>query len=452
MSNLLQSAPKNMLYNLQAVPAIEVKSALRRFDATIASGFTGGGQNEARIPISSMDAFLDTNKSYLFFNVAVATAAASIDFTAGSFIDRLEIQSNGRTLWRADRYALYHNLRKAYNSDVADVEKLNSSEGSRGLITQLTAAAFAQHGIENVGVGGLGEEIGAGESRNYCIDLECGLLHNDLKKALPQGSNMEIVVRFNQNNQAICAHTGAPTWTINNVRFYSHSYQVLNAEAENFYNQMRAQGAVSWSGDYLKTYINELPAAATTHTLQINDRSLSAKCMITCVRQNGFAGLAKATNSTPQLSISGGGAITQYEYMIAGSPVPSSGPIDVETLAAGQNLGRAYEEAVKCLVDNGESHGKSFVGKAAFAGAFNTIDANKSTLLSYSKGIVCVDLRKMDDMSLRMKGIDTASSAAPNNVRITHTALTSGAADATTFVVADALWSLQSNGEITVSV
>ena len=263
---------------------------------------------------------------------------------------------------------------------------------------------------------------------------------------------MEIVVRFNQNNQAVCAHTGAPTWTINNVRFYSHSYQVLNAEAENFYNQMRAQGAVSWSGDYLKTYINELPAAAATHTLQINDRSLSAKCMITCVRQNGFAGLAKATNSTPQLAITGGGKITQYEYMIAGSPVPSSGPIDVDTAPDGQNLGRCYEEAIKCLVDNGESHGKSIVGKSQFAGAVNTIDANKSTLLAFSKGIVCVDLRKMDDMSLRMKGVDTASSAAPNNVRITHTALTDGACDATTFVVADALWTLQSNGEITVSV
>jgi len=58
----------------------------------------------------------------------------------------------------------------------------------------------------------------------------------------------------------------------------------------------------------------------------------------------------------------------------------------------------------------------------------------------------------MDDMSLRMKGVDTASSAAPNNVRITHTALVDGACDATTFVVADALWTLQSNGEITVSV
>ena len=160
MSNLLQSAPKNMLYNLQAVPAVEVKADLKRFDASITSGFSGSGQNEARIQISATDGFLDTNKSYLYFEVVGKTAAFTIDGTAGSFIDRLEIQSNGRTIWRTDRYSLMHNLKKFYNSTLADANRLTACEGQRGLITQDAAAAYANHTIREVALSSNGEEIG----------------------------------------------------------------------------------------------------------------------------------------------------------------------------------------------------------------------------------------------------------------------------------------------------
>ena len=450
MSDLLKTAPANMLYAVSGVPPIEVKGDLKRFDATVASGFTGGGQNEARIPISTMDSFLDVSKSYLFFQVVGATAAFTIDFTAGSFIDRLEIQSNGRTLWRGDRYALYHNIKKAYNSGLDDLMELNNNEGSRGLVTQLTGGAPAEHNIEEVGVAGFGQEVGSGHTKNYCLNLECGFLKSDLKRALPMGSNIELVIRFNPNDQAVTADTGAPTWTINNVRFYSHAYSVLNAEANNFYNQMRSQGAVRWSGDYLKTYINSLPAAAATHTLQINDRSLSANAMITCLRKNGFDGITKLSNSAPTLQ-PGNAAVTQYEYMIAGAPAVSASPIDVNIADDGEDLGRAYEEAIKSLCDNGFSKSRSLVYASAFKGSKDDLTANKQLALTVGKGVIAINLKKMDDNNKIFKGVNTASSAAPNNVRITHGALGNDA-DATTFVVATAEWSLQSNGEIAVIV
>lgn len=451
MSNLLQSAPKNMLYTLQAVPAVEVKADLKRFDATITSGFTGGGQNEARIPISALDAFLDTNKSYLFFQVVGATAAFSIDGTAGSFIDRLEIQSNGRTIWRADRYSLMHNLKKFYNSDLAECNRLTACEGQRGLITQAAAAAYANHTINEVSLSSIGEELAINDVKNYCLDLECGLIKNDLKKAIPQGANLEMVIRFRANNAAIVAHTGAPTWTINNVRFYTHSYQVLDAQANDFYNQMRSQGAVSWSGSYVKTYINSLPQAESTHTLQINDRSLSAKHMITVLRKTAAdTTLANAKNSAFLLD-DATGTVASYEYMIAGQPVPSSGRIDVKTASDGQNLGRCYEEAIKCLCDDGKATSNSLVTKTMFASSSDTLDANKANATKYGKGVLAIDLRKMDDISLKMKGVNTAGSAVPNNVRIEHNAFGSDM-DATTFVIAEATWTLQPNGEVTVVV
>ena len=447
---IMKTAPRNMLYNLSATKSIDVRSDLRRYDATITSGFTGAGQSEARIPISSMDAFLDTNKSYLNFQVVGAAAAFTVDGTAGSFIDRLEIQSNGRSVWRCDRYSLHHNMRKFYNSDLAEVNRLSVCEGSRGLITQLEGTP-ADNDINKVGLSTIGEEVGSGHSKNYCLALECGLLANDLKKAIPMGANLEIVIRFRANNAAIIAHTGAPTWTINNVRFYTHAYQVMDAGAIDFYNQMRAQGAVAWSGSYIKTYINSVPSAAATHTLQINDRSLSVLSMTTALRKTAAEStLATATNSAFLLD-DGTGNVVSYEYMIAGQPVPTSGRIEVEPASDGENLGRCYEEAIKSLGDDGKSVSNSCVDKQMFKSSTDTLVATKAGALKFGKGVLAIDLRKMDDLSLKMKGLNTAASAAPNNIRIEHEAFGTDV-DATTFVKAEATWVLQPNGEVTVVV
>ena len=451
MSNLLQSAPKNMLYNLSAVPAIEVRSDLRRYDATITSGFTGAGQSEARIPISSMDAFLDTNKSYLNFQVVGAAAAFTIDGTAGSFIDRLEIQSNGRSVWRCDRYSLHHNMRKFYNSDLAEVNRLSVCEGSRGLITQTGAAVPTANEINKVGVSTIGEEVGSGHSKNYCLALECGLLANDLKKAIPMGANLEIVIRFRANNAAIIADTGSPTWTINNVRFYTHAYQVMDAAAIDFYNQMRAQGAVSWSGSYIKTYVNSIPLAAGTHTLQINDRSLSVLSMTTALRKTTAESTLEIATNSAFLLDDATGKVISYEYMIAGQPVPTSGRIEIEPASDGENLGRCYEEAIKSLGDDGKSVSNSCVDKEMFKSSLDQLASTKAGALKFGKGVLAIDLRKMDDLSLKMKGLNTAASSAPNNIRIEHQPFGTDL-DATTFVKAEATWVLQPNGEVTVVV
>ena len=450
MSNLLQSAPKSMLYNLGQVPAIDVTSALRRFDASVTSGFSGAGQNEARIRISANDGFLDGNKSYLQFAVTTAVAACSIDGTAGSFIDRMEIQSNGRTVWRCDSYSIYHNLRKYYNSDMADVNKLTTNEGSRGMVSQ-SDAIFAGSAIHDVAMCGLGEQITTAHTKNYCLDLECGFFKNDLKKAIPQGTSVELVIRFKVNNGAIAASTGAPTWEINNVRFYAPVYSVLNAEATNFYNQMLSQGAVMWSGDYIKTYINALSTAGTTAVLQINDRSLSVNSFITVLREHDAdTSLASLTNSAYALLDATGG-VTSYEYSVAGQPLPASGRILVKIGGTEEDVGRAMEEATKCLVDNGKSHGKSMVTKAAFTSANTVLVATKLNATNIAKGVLALDLRKMDDMSLKLKGINTANSASPNTISIEHTTLAT-AKQATTFAVCCASWRLLPNGELEVSV
>ena len=446
----LSNAPPSMIYNQRQVPAVEAISSMRRFDSSNGNLFSGGGANEARIPISANNGFLDTNKGYLQFTVTGAAAEFSIDFTAGSFIERIEIQNQGRTVWRGDRYSLYHNAKKAYNSDSGDVNKLAACEGNRGLVLY-QGADHAAHSISPVTMSGVGKAVAAGDSKVYTLDLECGLLKNTLKKAIPQGANFDIVVRFRANNSAICAHTGAPTWTISDCRYYTPSYQIVSSEIMNMYSSMVAQGAVTWSGDYLKTYVNTTNAGAGPSTLQLNDRSLSVKGFLTILR------LDTADTTLTTLSNSGfilhntTGAVTSYEMNVGGNILPASGRIDLNVAADGENIGRAYNEALRTLCDEGKSESTSQVTAGQFLSDIVTIDANKTLANTAAKGVLALDCRKFDALSLTMTGLNTAASSAPNTMIIEHSSF-GVALDATTYSICQGTWQLTPTGEITVSV
>lgn len=446
----IRNAPPSMIYNQRQVPAVEAKSSMRRFDATIASAFSGSGQNEARIPVSGMDGFLDSNKGYLYFKVTTAAAACSIDFTAGSFIERIEIQNQGRTVWRGDRYSLYHNAKKAYNSDLSDLNKLTADEGNRGLVVY-SGAAHVAHGALDASAASLGVQLAAADDKVFCLDLECGFLKNTLKKALPMGASFDIVVRFRTNDAAVASHTGSPTWTISNVRYYCPSFQILNSEVMNMYGAMVQQGAVSWSGDYLKAYVNTTNAAAGPSTLQINDRSLSVKGFLTILRPLG-ADTTKAILSNSAFLIDNDtGSVTSYEMNVAGNILPASGRIDIKTASDGLEIGRAYNEALRCLGDAGKAESKSLVTASQFVSNKTTLDANKTILNTVGKGVLALDCRKFDDISLTMTGLNTAASSAPNTMVIEHTSF-GAALDATTYAICQADWMLAPNGELAVSV
>jgi len=447
----IRNAPPSMIYNQRQVPAVDAKMTVRRFDATVGTVFSGAGQNEARIPVSGMDAFLDTNKGYLQFKVTSTAAASAVDFTAGSFIERIEIQNKGRVVWRGDRYSLYHNAKKAYNSDLGKINKLSANEGSRGLVTQQTAAAHAQHSVSECTMAGHGVEIADGEAAVFNLELECGMLKNDLKKAIPQGASFDLVIRFRANNAAIIAHTGSPVYNIENVRYYCPSYQILNSELMNMYASMVAQGAVAWSGDYLKTYVNSTNAGAGPSSLQINDRSLSVKGFLTILRASGAdATLANCSNSAFQV-INATGTVTSYEMNMAGAILPASGRIEIQTATNGRDCGRAYTEALRVLCDAGETESTPTVTLTQFASSDAVVDSNRSDMTSIAKGVLSLDLRKFDDISLTMTGLNTAASSAPNTLQIDHTSF-GAALDATTFSICQADWLLAPNGELNVAV
>lgn len=450
------SLPRSMRFARTGVNAVEAESTLRRWDSVNGSAnFSPTGANEIRIKISAGNAFLDGNKSYLYFKVTGATNAFFVDGHAGSFFDRITIESNGQLLERLDRYALYSNLKKFYcNGENREINKSNAQGGGGTLVWQAGDAHVADEIVE-VSLASLGEEVGSGHSKVFCIELESGLLKNHHEKAIPMGaSELDLVLRLKQNNGAIVAPTGdAPTWTIDTPRFYAPCYQILNGDVLSAYREMMSQQGILIGGDTCKTYINSISNGASDgQVVQINDRSLSCKALVSILRL-GTADSQKETYSNTGYQLGDGtGVVTRFEYKINGESYPRGG-INCTLGENGRDIGRAYEEAVKAMARHGEKYAHTSVTQNQFAGSdLNDYTAAAPLSNAVTKGIMAVDLKKFDDDALRMVGLNTAQNSSPNVLEITKTTMGAGDKEITTFALVEAFWSVSATGTWSVAM
>ena len=89
--------PKTIDYGDVLPLAVESRSRRRTFFPVNGQEFSSAGANIIRIDLSA-DALLDTQHSYLRFNVK-ASQTAGMDFSGGhGFIRRLRIQQSGQLL------------------------------------------------------------------------------------------------------------------------------------------------------------------------------------------------------------------------------------------------------------------------------------------------------------------------------------------------------------------
>lgn len=471
-----ENLPKSMRYGMTSATAVPAVATLSRFASVNgSSGFSPSGSNQIRFKIQS-PGFLDVCKHYLEFKVNVAGAAAFVDGHAGSFFDRLRIESNGAVVEEVLSYGLYNGIRHTYNSGLGEVMKDSAQSGSgrlcvKNAITQIplasadTAAAVktatdvafnADNGkLFQVSQGSLGAAIADGESHTFTIQLESGLFKNFHKKALPEGmAEMDVILTLAGNAQALVSATAA-TFTIDNPTIFCPSYRVENADVmENYRRMVQAQGA-SIHGITPKTYINTVSNGAGTKTLQINDRSLSVLGLVSAVRDN-------AADSTDHIyansayGYSTAVATTQmsrFKYQIAGINYPQS-DINIATAANGRNLGRAHEESLKALAMPGEEYAKSTVSVDQLTGqidaAFASVTDTQST--EVPKGLLSVDLKKFDMEKLKMVGLNTSMNSGPSVLEIEVGTTLGADTNCTTFAICEAVFTVLPNGVMTVAV
>jgi hypothetical protein len=270
------------------------------------------------------------------------------------------------------------------------------------------------------------------------MDLPLGFLNAHHGRAVPKGSSFDLVVRINSTlGQCFKFTTGATAFSIDNPRFYAPVYQVEDAEVMSEYSQALMERGISWSGDTVKSYINAVTAGQGTKTLQINDRSKSLKAMITLLRDE--TAIAAATeNSVGHSTIAG---LTQVRTTIAGRNYPPDN-IAISTTAASLDIGRLYQECSKVLAPEKEHLAYSAVTSASFG--------HDGELAATSQGVIAVDLTKFDDDKLMLVGLDTASNNSPSTIELTGNP--PQACEAVTYALAEAVWSLDGRGQLSVSV
>jgi len=109
------------------------------------------------------------------------------------------------------------------------------------------------------------------------------------------------------------------------------------------------------------------------------------------------------------------------------------------------NVGQSYEETIKALSLHGEAYCQTYVSQDQFNGP-PVPYTNAATSFTAPKGLISVDLRKFDDVELRMVGLNTANNASPGVLELNWDAAPGFQIDATTFAIVEASWQMDQTG------
>jgi len=467
--------PKSMRYGLTGSTAVAASSMMARYSSVNGNSYTPTGANEVRIRVKA-NGFLSTKHHFLQFTVTGAGNNATVDTHAGSFFDRITIEANGAIVEQINSYGLYNSIRCNYNRSMDDINKDNCESGGARLSTIQAVGAFPLAAADTAaavktasdafiaatnnltletGVGSAGRPIDVADAKIFQIQLQSGLLKNHFEKALPDGlTELELVLRLAGNKQAFVGTTGEnPTFTISEVSLNAPVYQIQDAGIMAEYRAAIAEEGVMISGDTAKTYINNVVAGAGVKTLQINDRSISCKALVTAIRKSG----ADTTNELYAngaygfTATAGATQLESFKYIIGGVNYPSN-DVKLNLTTVATNVGRAHEETLKALARHGDAYANSLVTHDQLLSAFDdTYAAPPNTnSIQVPRGLVSVDLKKFSDDGLRMVGMNTSQNSSPNVLELNITTTFGIDADCTTFSICEAFYQMDGLGGLTV--
>jgi hypothetical protein len=427
-----------MRYALGNADAIPSSTIERMYSANNGSTYTQT-VNEIRIPVQA-EGFLDTAKHYLNLDIKNngVTQPSALDGDVSCLFERITIESQGVELERLDDYTLLHNMKAMYNQSYTDREKRNALAGG-----PVPAVDNATNGIT----------LAPAASKNLSVQINSGFLLGHHKKALPMGmAEFTIVIRLRSMTTAFVAHQNADNsngYEVSNVRFFCPVYQILDMNVLNQYKSLASQRGISWSGDTNKLYIGSMTnQAGSTQTIQINDRSLSLKALITFTRPTAtYQAARRHTNSVSVLT-----HISQYTYRINGLNYPQV-PVKVDTTGANFTISRAYNQAICSFADPGFAHSEPLVNAVKFSQDYPAEENNLPTGILAPQGCMCIDLRRFDDEKLSYVGLNTSKNASPNILEVIRNSVADPLNLTTsTYAICEAEYTMSSTGRLSVIV
>ncbi len=470
--------PKTIDYTDVLPLAVESKSRRRTFFPTNGQTFTDNTNNIVRIDISA-DALLDTQHSYLRFTGTFAAATVGLDFAGGhSFIRRLRVEQSGTILEDIQSYnklmggiVLPCQCGSDYLKERSITEGVNqnSRAGTTALFAQPQAAQVTAAGA---GVGdALGLRTGAaltnnnnnilsqiavGGSYDFCIPLTSGIFNNE--KLIPlmlMSAPLTIEIELAPHAQAVSA-AGAGTYSWSNVRYIANLVEVGQDVAQQLRMvQEMSGGVLTLAGQTYRHFSGQTSGGAES-VINIPARVKSMKSIF-------FYSKGSAADAVANYDLGGGGTMSLQEFQLKiGSvtypptPVQCSHRGGAAIGATGGQRAEQLMELAKAWGNVGSTKGLGMLQSLNYATTVQTeaVGAAVGGFLSgggqYSFCPYGLDLEAFQRVAIE-SGVNTADRSLPISLILSHAA---GAAAQTldAYVLADALFYINSDGSMSVSV
>jgi hypothetical protein len=476
--------PKTIDYTDVLPLAVESRSRRRTFFPTNGATFNSDGNNIVRIDISA-DALLDTQHSYLKFDVEMSDAAGAItsgvDPAGGhAFFSRLRVEQSGTIL---EDIQQYNRLMGAVvlpcqeSSDASSVRSITEAQYSAGEIHDAAATgnedttiaiSVAGAGAGAGGADGVGGMLAAtgnvvssvaqfanGQVMTFCIPLTSGLLN--CEKLIPlmlMSAPLTIELEIGNAVETTVASAGGNRVQLRDVRYIANLVEVGSEVSQQLRMlQEMSGGVLTLTGQTFRHFGSNL-AAGASNTINVPARVKSMKSIFFNCR-----GSQAVNQGRVDIGCGSTQEISDYQFKI-GSVVYPPTPVNGPGAAAGSTLRKAESlmELEKAWGNVGSRLGMGKFTKNnnfyinadnkpnALAAAGVPTDANRPSYAPFG-----LDMEAFQRVAIE-SGVNTADRALPISLVLNHAGGGANATPIDVFVLADALFYINSDGSMSVSV
>jgi len=461
--------PRTLDYTDVLPLAVESRSRRRTFFPINGQTFQSGGANIIRIDLSA-DALLDTQHSYLRFTMkpTTGTTTAGIDYAGGhAFVKRLRVEQSGVVLEDINSYNRLmgaivlpcmsgedHKKERTLTEGIRADGQLGSvlAASTQDTMTdQITAASTSVAQNVQGRLNNKNNQIAIATGYNFCIPLTSGILNNE--KLIPlmlMSAPLTIEIELAPSFEPLCyaANTGA--YDISNVRYIANLIEV----GQDVAGQLRmvqemSGGVLTLAGQTYRQFTGAITATAGDQIINVPARVKSMKSL--------FFASGSAGSSYDDFDVGHGGNMKLDEFQLKiGSVVYPPTPIRANfgsgvagTNGVYQNRSEVVMELAKAWGNVGSAKGLGILDSTT---AYTIESAKAKSDQPYRFAPFGMDLEAFQRVAIE-SGVNTADRSLPISLILGYnTGNLPTATNVDVFVLADALFYINGDGSMSVSV
>jgi len=457
--------PKTLDYTDVLPLAVESKSRRRTFFPTNGATFQSDAANIIRIDLSA-DALLDTQHSYLVFTFTQgAGQTAGFDYAGGhAFIKRLRIEQSGTVLEDIQNYNVLMGAIVLPCQSTAEHKKTRTlTEGIRGdgaraggLQAAIAAtAADAASTRRNTGISNNPDDlIAQNGAYRFAIPLTSGLMNCDkLVPLMLMSAPLTIEIELENATTALCQTGGGVAYTISDVRYVANLVEVGQDVSQQLRMLQEVSGGVlTLAGQTYRHFSGQYGAGATNNVVNVPARVKSMKSLFFTFRGVDGANGPGASSALYDLGQGTTAHISSYQLKI-GSVVYPPTPVRAQvTGAASINVNNASEMLMELEKAWGNTGSRFGLSSESHVATFYTDGTGRAgTNNNYKFAPFGLDLEAFQKVAIE-SGVNTADRSLPISLITEHSGAAAHAQNIDVYVLADALFYINQDGSMSVSV